>query len=162
VRFVIAFTALLVVACGRPADRLADPRRAATQPPGPAKSVGAAPTAASASAPAAAVVLPSVGCPTPTCAFHAGAGGYFTCLAGGAGACFHFGAPCAPPDGCMFDPGDRTYKQCARVSEGTCQQWASACAPATRCMFDVADGLHHTCDDVSGGTCKRFGAPCAP
>jgi hypothetical protein len=53
---------------------------------------------------------PDVGCLTPTCAYHAGANGYFTCLAGGAGTCFHFGAPCTPKDSCMYDAGDRTYK----------------------------------------------------
>ncbi len=52
--------------------------------------------------------VPDVGCLTPTCAYHAGGGGYFTCLAGGAGVCFHFGGPCAPADACMFDPADRT------------------------------------------------------
>jgi hypothetical protein len=108
------------------------------------------------------VTLPAIGCPTPTCAFHAGASGYFTCLAGGAGACFHFGPPCAPPDSCMYDPGDRSYKQCARASEGTCQQWGAACAPATKCMFNPGDGLHHQCDDVAGGTCKHYGALCPP
>src|SRR5262245_55487483 len=91
-------------------------------------------------APNAAVVLPAVGCPTPTCAFHAGAGAYFTCLAGGVGACFHFGAACAPQDQCMYDPGDRSYKQCTQPSEGTCPAWGAACAPASKCMFNPADG----------------------
>src|SRR5690606_13148677 len=34
---------------------------------------------------------PDVGCLTPTCAYHAGANSYFTCLSSGAGTCFHFG-----------------------------------------------------------------------
>lgn len=105
---------------------------------------------------------PDVGCLTPTCAYHAGANGYFTCLSGGAGACFHFGGPCTPGDSCMFDAADRTYKQCARVLEGVCQQWGAACAPSSRCMFSPADNLHHACDEIAGGTCKRYGALCAP
>lgn len=103
-----------------------------------------------------------LGCPAPSCAFHAGAGAYFTCTSSGGGSCFHYGPACTPADACMFDPGDRTYKQCAKSSEGTCQQWGAACAPATKCMFSPQDGYHHQCDEVSGGTCKRYGAFCAP
>jgi hypothetical protein len=106
--------------------------------------------------------LRDVGCLTPSCAYHAGANAYFTCLSGGAGACFHFGGPCTPKDSCMYDAADGTYKQCARAVEGTCQAWGSACAPASACMFSPADGLHHHCDEIAGGTCKRYGAPCAP
>lgn len=108
------------------------------------------------------VVLPDVGCLTTSCAFHAGGAAYFTCLAGGAGTCFHFGGPCTPPDACMYDPADRSYKQCQRPVEGTCQQWAAACAPKSACMFDPADGMHHHCDELAGGACKRYGALCAP
>jgi hypothetical protein len=106
--------------------------------------------------------VPDVGCLTPSCAYHAGANAYFACLAGGAGACFHFGGPCTPQDSCMFDAADRTYKQCTRAVEGTCQQWGSACAPADACMFWPTDGLHHKCDEIAGGTCKRYGALCVP
>ena len=106
--------------------------------------------------------IPDVGCLAPTCAYHAGATGYFTCMAGGAGTCFHFGAPCTPKDNCMYDASDRTYKQCARAVEGMCQQWGAACAPASACMFSASDGLHHKCDDVAGGSCKKYGALCAP
>lgn len=108
--------------------------------------------------------VPDVGCLQPSCAYHAGANAYHTCLAGGSGACFHFGGPCTPKDSCMFDAGDRTYKQCARVVEGTCSQWGPACAPASACMFSPADGQHHKCDDVDPGrgACKRYGALCAP
>jgi hypothetical protein len=42
-------------------------------------------------------------CAQPSCAYHAGAGGYFFCLAGGAGACFHFGSPCEPAEACMLE-----------------------------------------------------------
>ncbi len=108
--------------------------------------------------------VPDVGCLQPSCAYHAGANAYFTCLAGGAGACFHFGGPCTPKDSCMYDATDRTYKQCTRAVEGSCQQWGAACAPANACMFSPTDRLHHTCDEVdaSHGSCKRYGALCAP
>lgn len=162
-RLVIATLAVLV-GCSRPADRLADPSRAGAAPSGPTKPAGRVKpgNGGGAAGGGGAVVLPAVGCPAPTCAFHAGAAAYFTCLDGGAGACFHFGGPCTPPDACMFDPADRTYKHCGRPSEGACQQWGPACAPATKCMFDVSDGLYRTCDDIAGGACKRYGALCAP
>jgi hypothetical protein len=116
----------------------------------------------SGSADTATASAPDIGCLTTSCAFHAGAAAYFTCLAGGAGACFHFGGPCTPADACMFDPGDRTYKHCARSIEGTCAQWATACAPASACMFDPTDGLHHHCDDAADGACRHYGALCRP
>lgn len=106
--------------------------------------------------------VPDVGCLTPTCAYHAGANSYFTCLASGAGTCFHFGGPCTPKDTCMYDAADRTYKQCTRAVEGACEQWGSPCAPASACMFSPSDGLHRTCDEVAGGGCKKYGALCAP
>ena len=162
-RHAIVILAALVSGCGQPAD----PKHPAPAPVGPTKTGGPAkpPPAGKANAgagPSAPIVLPAIGCPTPSCVFHAGAAAYFTCLAGGAGACFHFGAACAPADACMYDPADRTYKHCARMTEGACEQWGAACAPASKCMFSAADGLHHTCDDVAGGGCKRYGALCAP
>jgi hypothetical protein len=108
------------------------------------------------------VAVPEVGCLAPSCAYHAGAAAYFTCLAGGAGACFHFGAPCTPADSCMFDAADKTYKQCMKPVEGQCQQWGAACAPASACMFNPADGLHHHCEQITGGTCAKLGALCSP
>ena len=105
---------------------------------------------------------PDVGCLAPTCAYHAGTATYLACLAGGAGACFHYGAPCTPADACMYDAADRTYKTCSTAVEGQCKQWGAACAPASKCMFSPTDGLHHTCEAVTGGTCSRYGALCAP
>ena len=159
-RHVIVIVAALIAGCGPPAD----PKRPAPPPVRSTKAIAQTTPVATGSAAGsnAPVVLPAVGCPAPTCAFHAGAGGYFTCLAGGAGMCFHFGSPCAPQDGCMYDPGDRAYKQCTRSSEGACLAWGAACAPATRCMFNPADGLSHQCDEVAGGGCKRYGALCTP
>ena len=109
-----------------------------------------------------AVSAPDVGCLTATCAYHQGTATYFTCLAGGAGVCFHFGAACTPSESCMVDATDKTYKQCANAVEGTCSQWGAACAPANHCMFSFDDGMYHHCDDVAGGACKRYGALCAP
>jgi hypothetical protein len=151
-----------IVACGGSSPEV-------KQPPGSGKShvvaVGngsAAPHGRGSAAQLPVGDAPDIGCLTPSCAFHAGAAAYFTCLSGGAGACFHFGAPCTPADACMYDPGDRTYKQCAKPVEGACGQWGAACAPRAACMFDPADGLHHHCDDGGTGTCKRYGALCAP
>jgi hypothetical protein len=148
---------LALVACGPKAtDVKTGGGGAGTRPPagnGPAaKPAGLEPVGSA----------PDVGCLAPSCAYHAGANGYFTCLASGAGTCFHFGGPCAPKDSCMYDASDRTYKQCARAVEGVCAQWGAACAPASACMYSAADGLHRTCDDVAGGGCKRYGALCAP
>jgi hypothetical protein len=129
---------------------------------GGTKLVGAGTGSAKASAGGPVGSVPDVGCLQPSCAFHAGANSYFTCLAGGAGACFHFGGPCTPKDSCMYDATDRTYKQCAKAVEGACHQWGAACAPANKCMFSPTDGLHHTCDAVAGGSCTKYGALCAP
>jgi hypothetical protein len=148
---------LALVACGHPADV-----KHATPGGGTIHAVGQGSGSAAGSAATPPVAVADVGCPAPSCAYHAGAAAYFTCLAGGAGACFHFGAPCAPADGCMFDAADRTYKSCANPVEGQCRQWGAACAPASGCMFDPADGLHHHCDRITGGTCAQYGALCAP
>lgn len=159
----IVTIAALVVGCGHPAD----PRYAGPSPARPTKITGTtkpSPSGNGAGGNAAApvVVVPDIGCLVPTCVFHAGAGAYFTCLAGGAGTCFHFGASCAPPDLCMYDPADRAYKQCARASEGVCMKWGAACVPPGKCMFTPSDGLHHRCDEVADAGCKRYGALCAP
>lgn len=143
-----------LLACSHPAEP-----KLANRPP--AKGSGGS-VAGTGSADAPIPEARDVPCAAPTCAFHAGGAAYFTCLAGGAGVCFHFGARCTPADSCMFDPGDRTYKQCKNAVEGVCQTWAAACAPASKCMFNPADGLHHRCADSSGGTCKQWGALCAP
>lgn len=153
----IAIVAALVVGCGPPAD----PKHPSPPPRNPS-TAAVKPLQNNAPGPSASAQLPVVGCPTPTCAFHAGAGAYFTCLSGSAGACFHFGPACAPSDLCMYDPGDRTYKKCAQASEGACTQWGAPCAPASKCMFNPSDGLNHQCDEITGGGCKRYGALCAP
>lgn len=105
---------------------------------------------------------PDVGCLTATCAYHQGTATYFTCLAGGAGVCFHFGAACTPSDSCMIDATDRTYKKCASPVEGACTQWGATCAPPNACMFSFDDGLYHHCDQIAGGKCAKYGALCAP
>lgn len=97
-----------------------------------------------------AAVIPDVGCLVTSCAYHAGAGSYLTCLSGGAGVCFHFGGPCNPTDTCMYDAASRTYKQCGSAVEGACQQWGAACTPAKGCMYSATDGLHR---DKSGALC---------
>ena len=162
----LAITVLLM-ACGHPATTGTSTAGKPTRgtkivPTGGGGNVKPAGGAGTGSGAAAVANAPGLGCPVPSCAFHAGFGTYFTCTSGGGGACFHYGPACTPADACMFDPGDRTYKQCSKASEGTCQAWGAACAPTTKCMFSPQDGYHHHCDDVSGGTCKRYGAFCAP
>jgi hypothetical protein len=120
-----------------------------------------APKATGSAAPVDVAAL-DVGCLSTTCAYHQATATYFTCLAGGAGVCFHFGAACTPPESCMIDATDRTYKKCSNAVEGVCSQWGAACAPANQCMFSFDDGMYHHCDDVAGGACKRYGALCAP
>ncbi len=109
-----------------------------------------------------AVAIKDIGCLAPSCAFHAGAGAYFTCQSSGAGTCFHFGAPCTPANACMYDPAAKSYKVCQKPIEGTCQTWGAACAPASKCMYDATALAHRTCDAIDGGACQRYGALCAP
>ena len=149
----IAITCLLAAACGNPPDV----RKPAN---GPASGSGT--TVGAGNGITGPVVLKEVGCPTFTCAYHAGVNQYFTCLSGGAGTCFHYGAACMPDANCMYDATSRSYKTCTKGAEGSCQGWGSACAPASKCMLDPTDNLHRQCSDVAGGTCKKFGASCAP
>lgn len=153
----VVLVALALVACG---PKPPDVRNGGSRAGGPGGGSGSG--SAKPAGPGPVGTVPDVGCLAPTCAYHAGAHAYFTCLAGGAGTCFHFGSPCTPADSCMFDAADRTYKSCARAVEGTCQQWGAACAPASGCMFSPVDGLHHTCEAISGGTCTKYGPLCAP
>lgn len=108
------------------------------------------------------VLAPDIGCPATSCVFHPGAGLYFTCLAGGAGVCFHFGAACTPADKCMYDPADHTYKTCKTPVEGGCTGYGPACAPASKCMLEPATGIHKLCASPANGQCPAFGAVCAP
>jgi len=156
VRFVLIAAIIGAVACGPPptAPKHVNPVTSSTRP-NPV-------TPATGQAGPPDVAARDVPCPAPSCAYHAATAAYFTCLAGGAGACFHFGSRCTPSDACMYDAADHTYKQCTNAVEGTCHTWAAACEPASKCMFDPIDGLHHHCDDAGGGACKHWGALCAP
>jgi hypothetical protein len=109
-------------------------------------------------------ILPAdgVACPALGCVYHAGASAYYACLSGGAGICFHFGAPCEPADHCMFDAGDGKYKTCSTAVEGACTAWGAACEPASACMFDPTDGMHHHCDAAKDGACTQWGDLCDP
>lgn len=101
-------------------------------------------------------------CVQPSCAYHAGVGGYFFCLAGGAGSCFHFGSPCEPPEACMFEAASRTFKRCAEVVEGKCQRFGAACEPRGTCWYRAEDRLYRECLDRKPGACARWGDLCAP
>jgi hypothetical protein len=161
-RFLVSALVAGVVACSGPAKDVKQTGHATGSGQSAGSAAGGTAKSTGGTGSAAVAVAPDVGCLVTSCVYHAGTSMYLTCLAGGSGTCFHFGAPCAPQDHCMYDGGDKTYKQCSQSSEGTCQQWGTACAPAKACMFSPADGLHHTCDEVAGGTCKKYGALCAP
>ena len=154
--------AVVLVACGGSATPAPTGPTGAKVTPAPTGGKVRASATAGGRGTSGPIAIKDIGCPSPTCVFHAGAGAYYTCTSSGSGMCFHFGPPCTPPASCMYDPADRTYKQCAKPVEGSCQQWGAACAPANKCMFDARDGYHRQCEDVSGGACKRFGALCAP
>jgi hypothetical protein len=134
--------------------------------PAPAEPTGApAPTdkpSGKATATTPLLDLKGVACAASPCAYHPGTAGYFRCLAGGAGACFHFGGPCQPQDSCMFDPGDRAYKLCASAVEGKCQRFGAACIPAGTCWYRAEDRLYHVCEQPKAGGCSKWGALCAP
>ena len=110
-----------------------------------------------------AIVDPAgIACAPKTCVYHRGAGGYRTCLAGGARARFHFGAPCAPDDGCMFDSHDDRYRTCSKIVDGICELFAGACAPRSACLYQASDDLHHHCATVKDGRCAAPGPACSP
>jgi hypothetical protein len=149
----------LAAGCGNPARKGPDGPTGRGSGTGTGTGTGSGTAAGSGTNP---LVARDVGCPSPTCTFHPGAAGYFTCTSSGSGSCFHYGPPCTPADACMYDPADRTYKQCTKPTEGRCETWGAACAPANKCMFDPKDGYHRQCDDASAGTCKKFSGLCAP
>ena len=106
--------------------------------------------------------LEGVPCAAQTCAYHAGSDGYFLCLNGAAGRCFHYGRSCAPADACMFDARSGSYRLCEQAVEGQCVRGGAACDPPERCMFDRASGLYRTCIQGEPGQCHEFGDVCGP
>ena len=93
-----AFLAVILVACGHPSAETKHPVTAGTGSNAPALKVTPPPPMnPGAGGAIAAVVIKDLGCPAPTCVYHAGGAAYFNCLAGGAGMCFHFG-PTVGPD----------------------------------------------------------------
>ncbi len=101
-------------------------------------------------------------CAPATCVFHAGVAGYYSCLAGAAGACTHFGGSCVPTDRCMFDAPAKLYKHCSNPVDGTCETFGATCNPAPGCWFDAKDGLFRTCTAAAGGMCSKWGELCSP
>lgn len=151
----------VIIACGNPA------KTGGSTGPIDKKQVGSGATTGSGSGSAqqgsnAVVVLRDVGCPNPSCVYHAGVAAYFTCTSSGSGNCTHFGPACTPQNACMYEAASRTYKQCTKPVEGSCKAWGAACTPASTCMFDARDGYHHECSEFANGQCKKFGAFCTP
>lgn len=96
------------------------------------------------------------------CMLHEEADGYFRCLSGTGGECFHFGATCAPPDLCMYERKSKLHKTCSKESLGRCTAFGSACAPKDSCMYDPAKNRYRKCETAKGGACSRFGDACLP
>lgn len=96
------------------------------------------------------------------CMLHLEADGYFACLSGSDGQCFHYGAACQPASLCMFERSSGLHKICSQVREGRCEAYGSPCEPTDGCMFDVAKGRYRSCESASAGGCKSFTGPCLP
>ncbi|HRC59048.1 MAG TPA: hypothetical protein PKU97_24165, partial [Kofleriaceae bacterium] len=159
------------LACSAPARPAAKPSGA----PEPAAGTGSAPGDGRAHLPTVPGELGAPGkpraslldprgaaCVAAPCTYHAGTDGFFACLAGGSGACFHFGAPCQPADDCMLDGSDRRYKRCTQVVDGRCQRFAAPCAPPGTCWMHPDDGLYRECTQRQAGACARWGELCDP
>ncbi len=101
-------------------------------------------------------------CAPLACVYHGGAGGYFSCLAGGQGSCFHFGAPCQPADDCMLDPSERSFRRCLELVAGVCQRFAAACAPRGSCWYRADEAQYRECLEKTPGRCGKWGALCDP
>ena len=123
---------LSAVACGHPAEK-GTVTPVAHAGSGSGSASGSASGAGSGSAtkppvtPTASGGLPVAGvaCAPLGCVYHAGANAYFACMSAGAGACFHFGARCAPADACMYDAAAKRYQHCEAVVEGACTKWGA-------------------------------------
>ena len=152
----------ILVACGNPAKTGGPKGPTDTKKVGSGATTDAGSGSGSVQQGSAAVVLRDVGCPSPSCVYHAGTAAYFTCTGSGSGNCTHFGPACTPANACMYEAASKTYKQCTKPVEGTCKAWGAACTPASTCMFDARDGYHHECSDVANGQCRKFGAFCTP
>lgn len=152
---------LLVVAACSASPKVA-PKAPATG--GEVARVGATAPASGAKSPAGTPLLdPSgVACAPVSCVYHGGAGAHFSCLAGGQGACFHFGAPCQPADDCVVDPSDRSFRRCAELVTGACQRFGAACAPRGSCWYRAEEALYRECLEKHPGRCGKWGALCDP
>lgn len=138
------------------------PREGSTPGPAGANTAGGERADAGASAGERRTLRPTPRCGDDPCVFHTGAGTYHRCLAGAAGACFHYGARCEPEDGCMIDAATATFRRCEEPGEGRCARFADPCQPAGTCVLDPADGLYRTCDSLVDGRCQRYGELCDP
>ena len=102
----------ILVACGNPAKTGGPKGPTDTKKVGSGATTDAGSGSGSAQQGSAAVVLRDVGCPSPSCVYHAGTAAYFTCTGSGSGNCTHFGPACTPANACMYEAASKTYKQC--------------------------------------------------
>lgn len=97
-----------------------------------------------------------------SCMFHQGAGGYFSCLSGSDGQCFHFGGVCTPDDACVPDPASGEHRSCENFTEGRCDRLGAACKPEGTCVYDSKEHRYRSCTKTIKGGCQSFGATCEP
>ncbi|MBL4636452.1 MAG: hypothetical protein JKY56_21520 [Kofleriaceae bacterium] len=96
------------------------------------------------------------------CMYHQEAQGYFRCLSGADGQCFHFGESCAPKNLCMFDMSKGVARTCESAVNGQCFSPGDACEKKKSCQYSLTDRRYHICEQSSEGKCKRIGALCLP
>jgi hypothetical protein len=94
---------------------------------------------------------------------HQEAKGYFECLSGSDGMCFHYGTTCEPKDGCMYESSSQLHKVCDEVIQGRCEKFsAKTCEPQDSCMYDTQGRTYRRCTNKSAGACRKFAEHCLP
>ena len=96
------------------------------------------------------------------CMFHQESSGFFACLSGADGQCFHYGAVCEPADTCVPDLSSGEFRHCKKFTEGRCERFDASCKPGGTCLYDTAARRYRTCSKPSDGGCSEFGATCDP
>lgn len=97
-----------------------------------------------------------------TCMYHQEAQGYFRCLAGADGQCFHFGESCAPAKQCMFDVSQGVAKTCGEIVAGQCRDFGAACETKDSCQYSAKEARYRECKQSKSGRCTEHGKLCLP
>ncbi len=159
-RLGIVFPTLLVGVLGSFAGSTACTKKPTASTPATSKGgVGTAPTSDIGSEGGAVGFLQAK---PKACMFHMEAKGYFKCLSGADGQCFHYGAMCSPDDSCMVDATSGQTKNCTEQDEGECVVFKELCQQKNTCQFSVEERRYKTCTSPAVGGCKAFGSVCNP